>query len=287
MSIETETESDKSLRRGALAAIAPVLCLAFLLITAPPVAIADPSPAAVAGFDSYIVQLEARLAQQHSSALTFLAPADTARLRTGEVVVEQLTPKPGPVLPGAMLHHWRGTAFVPGATANDLERLLRDYSRYPQVYAPQVLSAKVLAHDGNHYETALRLSQKHVITVVLDTAYDIRFFPIAADADAKTGAYGYDISHSTRINEIASPGTKDEHALDADHEHGLLWRLNTYWSWQEGDGGLYMQFETVSLTRAVPPGLGWAVGPFIESIPRESLEFTLRSTASALRRPEQ
>src|SRR5580658_7008910 len=207
MNRESSTESGPKqianprarLEGRALAVFLPAMCFVFILIAAPARAVAEPSPTAAVGFDSYIVQLEARLAGQHSSSTGFLAPADASRLRAGDVVVEQLTPKPVPDLPGAMLHHWRGTAFVPGATAADLERLLRDYSRYPQVYAPQVLIAKVLAHDGNHYQSAMRLSEKHVITVVLDTTYDIRFFPIAADPDAHSGSRGYDISHSTRL----------------------------------------------------------------------------------------
>ena len=268
--------------QGTHAAIKGAIILVFMLFAAHARA-AGPSTTAIAGFDSYIDKLEARFAKQHSSSASFLAPADVARLRNGEILVEELTPKTGTDVPGAMIHHWRGTAFVPGATAADLEHLLRDYGRYPQVYSPDVLAAKVLSQDGNHYETALRLSQKHIITVVLDTTYDIHFFPEIAVPDAHSGARGYDISHSTRVDEIASPGTKDEHALDADHEHGLLWRLNTYWTWREGDGGLYMQMETVSLTRAIPTGLGWAVGPFVESVPHDSLEFTLRSTANALR----
>jgi hypothetical protein len=157
-------------------------------------------------------------------------------------------------------------------------------SRYPRVYAPQVVSAKVLAQDGNRIQATMRVIQKHVITVVLDTTYDIQFFSDAAGPDASARERGYNISHSTRVAEIASPGTANEHGLDRGHEYGFLWRLNTYWSWEERDGGLYMQIETVSLTRSVPTGLGWAIGPFIESIPRESLEFTLNSTAKALRR---
>ena len=259
----------------------------FVSIAAPQPAVAGPSAEAISGFNSYIVRLESRLARQHSSADAFLAPFDATRVRRGEVVIEQLTAKSGTNLPGAMLHHWRGTTFVPGATAAELEKLLRDYSRYPKVYAPQVLTAKVLAQDGDHFQTALRVSQKHVIRVVLDTTYDIYFFPAAAMPDARSGVRGYNISHSTRISEIASPGTASERALDAGHEHGFLWRLNTYWSWEERDGGLYMQIETVSLTRSVPTGLGWAIWPFIESIPRESMEFTLRSTANALRRSPQ
>jgi hypothetical protein len=273
-------------RADALAAIVTATFLAIFLLIAPERAAAEPLSAAVTGFNAYIAQLESRLGRQHSSTEGFLAPFNAARVRRGEVVIERLTPATGATFPGAMLHHWRGTAFVPGARAVDLERLLRDYSSYPRVYAPQVITAKVLAHDGNHYQTMLRLSQKHVITVVLDTTYDIQFSP-AAEPDAQLGAHGYSISYSTRIAEIDAPGSASEHALDAKHEHGFLWRLNTYWSWEERDGGLYMQIETVSLARSVPTGLGWAIGPFIQSIPRESLEFTLRATENALRRQPQ
>ena len=45
-----------------------------------------------------------------------------------------------------------------------------------------------------------------------------------------------------------------------------------------------MQIESVQLTRSIPYGLGWVVGPFVESVPRESLEFTLHATCNALRR---
>ena len=82
--------------------------------------------------------------------------------------------------------------------------------------------------------------------------------------------------------EIDAAGTRAERTLNANEEHGFLWRLNTYWSYEERDGGLYLQIEAVSLTRSIPSGLGWLIRPYIESIPRESLEFTLRSVSGAL-----
>ena len=80
--------------------------------------IAEPAPAAVSAFNSYISAVESRLAQQHRSRNAFLAPVASApqsetRLRQGELIVEQLTPSTGADLPGALLHHWRGTAFAP------------------------------------------------------------------------------------------------------------------------------------------------------------------------------
>jgi hypothetical protein len=47
---------------------------------------------------------------------------------------------------------------------------------------------------------------------------------------------------------------------------------------------LYMQVESISLTRSIPTGLGWAVRPYVESVPRESLEFTLRAASNALKK---
>jgi hypothetical protein len=222
------------------------------------------------------------MAQQHRSQNGYLASVASGkeseiRLRRGELIVEKLTPLTGAEFPGAMLHHWRGTAFAPGAKAADFERLMKDFNAYPQHFSPQVVQAKTLSQQGDHFQASMRVRQKHVITVVMDTSYEITFGRL----DARRG---YSVSRSTRIAEIDAPGTSRERALKPGEEHGFLWRLNTYWSYEERDGGLYMQIESVSLTRSIPNGLGWAIGPFVESVPRESLEFTLRSTCNALRR---
>jgi hypothetical protein len=113
--------------------------------------------------------------------------------------------------------------------------------------------------------------------VVLDSTYDVNFGRLDAQ-------HGYSNSVSTQISEIGQPGTRHEHALSDKDSQGFLWRQNTYWSCEEWDGGLYMQIESVSLSRGIPTGLGWAVKPFVESVPRESLEFTLRSTSNALKK---
>jgi hypothetical protein len=154
---------------------------------------------------------------------------------------------------------------------------MRDFNSYPQHFSPQVTEVKVVAQRGDRMQVEMRLRQRHVITVVLDTAYDIAFGRL----DARRG---YSISRSIRIAEIEGAGTHAERALRAEEEHGFLWRLNTYWSYEERDGGLYLQVEAVSLTRAIPMGLDWAVRPYAESIPRDSLEFTLHAAGNALRR---
>jgi len=252
--------------------------LLMVMVSVP--AAAEPAPAAVSAFNSYVNTVESRLAQQHLSQNGFLAMVSAQNemhLRRGELIVERITPSMVVDLPGAMLYHWRGTAFAPGAKAADFERLMKDFNAYPQHFSPQIISAKTLAQQGDHLQASMRVRQKHVITVVMDTSYDVIF----ARLDAR---HGYSISRSTKISEIDSPGTGRERALNSSEEHGFLWRLNTYWSYEERDDGLYMQIESVTLTRSIPRGLGWAVGPFVDSVPRESLEFTLRSTCNALQK---
>ena len=238
----------------------------------------QPAPAAMAAFQAYVSATESRLNRQHQSPDTFLvlSGGKQERLRSGEVIIEQLTPASAAETAGSLLHHWRGTAFVPGAKSADFKRLMEDYTNYPRNFAPQVLRANLISRSGDRLQASMRVRQHHGITVVMDTAYDIT-------CEQLDPQHGYSISRSTNIAEIASPGTPSEHALSPSEAHGFLWQLNTYWSYEEKDGGLYLQIETISLTRSIPTGLKWMIGPYVESIPRESMEFTLRAACNALR----
>jgi hypothetical protein len=240
----------------------------------------EPSAAAVSAFTTYIDRVELRMAEQHRSQTGFVAGMNVevrTRLRNGEVIVERLTMGDSSNLPGAMQHHWRATAFARGATAADVERLMKDFGDYPRVYAPEILRAQVVTRQGERFQAAMRMRQKHGITVVMDASYDVLFGRLDAQ-------HGSSISRSTRIAEIDAPGTGKEGALGPGEEHGFLWRMNTYWSYEERDGGVYLQVESVTLARAIPVGLGWAIGPFVENVPRESLQFTMGATCNALRK---
>ena len=260
--------------------------VSLLLVSACLAGWGEAPAAAVREFNAYTGTVESRLGEQHRSLNSFVASAGASsqantRLRRGELIIERLKPPDEAEMPGALLHHWRGTAFVRGATVVDFERLMKDFSGYPQKFSPQIVRAGIVAQpDGrgsDHFTAAMRVRQHHVITVVMDTVYDIRYGRLDTQ-------HGYSVSRSIRISEIALAGTPKESALNDGEEHGFLWRLNTYWSYEEHDGGLYLQVESVSLTRSIPTGLGWVVRPYVESVPRESLEFTLRAVCNALRK---
>ena len=87
----------------------------------------------------------------------------------------------------------------------------------------------------------------------------------------------YSRSYSTRIAEV-----DDGQELPPGEDHGFLWRLDSYWRFEERDGGVYLECEAISLTRSVPLGLGWLINPIIQSLPRDSLVNTLRETREAL-----
>ncbi|MGC2105960.1 MAG: hypothetical protein WA647_12710, partial [Candidatus Acidiferrum sp.] len=135
--------------------------------------------------------------------------------------------------------------------------------------------SKIESRDGDHFRVFLRFRRHKVITVVLDTEHDIRYFH-----DAPGRAHSR--SSAVRIAEVENPGKSDERELPPGEDGGYLWRMETWWRMEEGDGGVYVQSEVVSLTRDIPTGLGWLVGPFVTSIPKETLGFTLEATKKAV-----
>jgi hypothetical protein len=111
--------------------------------------------------------------------------------------------------------------------------------------------------------------------VTLNTEHQARFFRPAADR-------AYSAIHSTRIAEVEQAGTPRETEKPVDTGGGFMWRFNTYWRFLERDGGTYIQCESITLSRDIPYALRWIVGPFVTSIPRESLTGTLEKVRKTL-----
>jgi hypothetical protein len=209
--------------------------------------------------------LEARLEKQHSRAETYV---------TGDIRIEPVNGGTWQVA-GGLMHHWRAAALVPGATPESMLALLRDYGNLARYYAPEVVSSRALRDNGEHATLAMRFRKQQIITVVMDAEFETE--SALADADR-----GYSISRSTHIWQVDHPDSPRERRLPEGTGDGFLWRINSYWSFAQTSRGLEIECEAVSLTRDVPAGLGWLIMPVIESLPRTSLEFTLRATKDAL-----
>ena len=152
-----------------LSSILSGLVIAVIFAAASESTAEEPTPAAVANFNAYVSAVESQLSLQRSSQSAFIARTamtsqNEIKLRRGDLIVERLTPSGSAVVSGAMLHHWRGTAFAAGAKAADFERLMKDFSSYPRHFSPQILEARVLAQHADHIHASMRVRQRHVRT---------------------------------------------------------------------------------------------------------------------------
>jgi len=239
---------------------------------------AELKPETVQAFDRYARDAEARLEQRLRPGGRFLwvddAPDRARQARAGQVVVENRSGQDSTPIPGGLIHDWIGAAFLPGVTLEKLLARVQDYNRHKEIYQPEVMDSRLLSRNGNDFKIYLRLMKKKVITVVLDTWHDVHYYPLDATR-------WHSRSYSTRIVAVENPGQPEERALPPGNDQGFLWRLDSYWRFEQRDGGVYIECEAISLTRSVPAGLGWLVQPFIKSLPRESLANTLRETRAA------
>jgi hypothetical protein len=248
---------------------------------------ADLKPETLKAFDHYMELTEAEINSQAASGKAFLwvdrlptekRTAAYAELREGKVVIERLETLDGGKrveIPGGMVHQWIGTVFIPGATVQDTLALVEDYDHHQDYYRPDVVRSKILYRKDNDFVIELRFYKKKIVTSVLDTEHDVHYTLLDA-------THVMSRSRTTRVQEVDNAGEPDEKLEPAGHDRGFLWRMNTYWRFQEKDGGTYVESQAISLTRDIPTGLGWMIGSYVTSVPRESLTFTLETTRSSV-----
>jgi hypothetical protein len=259
------------------------LLFACLVVIAPGLATAaELRPATVEAFNRYASVYEAQSAK---APFLWIDGESTEQrrarelARSGGLVMERIQVRDGGrdiAIPDGIVHHWLGTVFVPGATVDKALALLQAYDRHADIYKPAIARSRLISRDGDTFRFFLRFYAKKVVTVVLNSEHDARF-----TRDDATRARSRIVS--TRIAEVEDPDTPQEREKPVGNDGGYLWRLNSYWRVVERDGGVYVQCETLSLTRSIPFGLNWIVGPFVTSVPRDLLSFTLVTSRTALR----
>jgi hypothetical protein len=239
-------------------------------------------------FDRYVAGREAQMDRDDRSTQNFLwvsrfaeaeREKDNARMKNGEVMVWSVGGQEtvdGISVPDGLIQDWVATEFIPGAGVAQIISLLQDYDHHRDYFKPLVQRSELRHRAGDEFQVYFRLKQTHIMTVVLDSDYDIHYY----EPDAQRA---YSRSHSTRIAEIEDAGKPQERSSPPGDDHGFLWRLYSYWWFYQADGGTYVQVEAITLTRSVPTGFGWIVKPLIRSVPGESLRFTLENTRNAVK----
>ena len=258
-------------------------CLLVLLLSAASTAWgAELQPRTLAAWERYIQFTEQRIALEVDDGVRFLAldflpegqaAALRTRLQAGQLDIRKLDPtlENGRKIEvdDGMIHHWIGAIFLPGAHLDAVIEWVQDYDRHAGRF-PEVIDSKLLARQGNTFELYFKVRRKKVITAYYNTYY-------TAGYHRKGSHRVFSDSRSTKIAQLENAETSAETEKPVGNDSGFLWRLNSYWRFEEADGGVYVECESVSLSRGIPFGFGWIIGSFVESVPRESLESTLTS----------
>ena len=237
------------------------------------------NPQTLEAFDAYIRHAEMEMEQTLHGKEPFLwserSSARAQEVGQGQVVAQFWSGRqPVKVLHG-LIHDWIAAALISDSSIREVFALIQDYDNHKNIYKPEVIDSKLIRREENNFEIYLRLLKKKIITVVLDTDHQVRYSQISRTRWVCR-------SWTTRIAEVENAGTRDEKVLEADTGYGFLWRLYSYWAFEEGDAGVVAECRAISLTRDVPFGLGWAIEPIIQKLPRESLMHTLEATRRAL-----
>jgi putative flippase GtrA len=246
--------------------------------------LAELTPAAIAAWQQYERQVDERYGRAATSASFFVEDAYKSagwrqRVMAGQVSmlrIDSLTPGGAETsIPDGRIHHWVGAVFIPGRSLDQILRHLRDRAGRESEAFSDVVASKLLARDGDRVRVYMKLRRDSVITVTYNTEHAVEYKALGATRASSR-------SVATKIAELADAGTPQEKEKPQGNDHGFLWRLNAYWRFEQVDGGVLVECESVSLSRSVPVLLRPFVSGTVERIARESLQKTLTSLRTEL-----
>jgi hypothetical protein len=258
----------------------------FPWLTCIPGKATDLKPETAAAFGRYVKVTESRMENETQDGQFLIVDRlpETQRrdvygqLQHGQIFIQELHTQEEHLpmrIPSGMVHHWIGVIFIPKCKLSEVSAVLQDYQNEASIYMPEIRRAKLIQQNGNESKIFLQMYTKAIITVVLNGYFEVIQTPIGSTRMESA-------SRSTRIAEVVNPGAPDEHESAEEEGHGYMWRLNSYWRLEEKDGGVYVQNESITLTRTVPALLAWLINPLTKSIPRDVIVHMLTDTQTAV-----
>jgi hypothetical protein len=204
-----------------------------------------------------------------------------ALLRNGQILIWQVQTKEGGKtihIPSGMVHDWMGIIFVPGVSLQRAQSLLQDYNQYPRIYRPDIRRATIFNHTDDTFKIDLQYYKGSPHSASFNVEFEAQYTRIDA-------THAISRSVSTRIAELQHPEQPDSPEFPVGRGRGYLWHLNNYRRLEEKDGGVYIQVESIALSRGVPAIIAWFVNPIIRRISRQALASLLSATRRALLNP--
>jgi len=200
---------------------------------------------------------------------------DRAALREGTITVR---PGSGDGILGApdsLIHHWFAAALIPGVSLDQVVSVSRAYRDYPTIFHP-VVSARVVSDEGDSLRVAFRMKESAAgMSATLDMASRVAY-------SRPNARHAYVISNTEEIHEIKDAGEPTEQRLPAGRDSGYLWRAGAFTNFVEEDGGVYMEMETIGLSRPFPTMMGWMIEPIARRIGRRSVEQSVEEFRQAV-----
>jgi putative flippase GtrA len=270
------------------------LCLGALMLTAQasvsgftpepaatgspePLTISGPSAAAIAAWNNYVAKIEERYAAPTQSNFFALDGRRVQNWRDRAVkgTVPMVATDPADA-PDAKIHHWTGAIYIPKTTVAAVVKRMQEYAGREMEFYQEVKASKLLDRNGERLNVFMRLQRDAgVVNAEYNTEHAVEYRSL--DANRATSR-----STSTKIAELEGAGTASERELPPGQDRGFLWKLNAYWRFEQSGDGVFIECESVSLSRGVPWLVRPIASPIVNRIARESLERTLRSLRAFL-----
>ena len=239
----------------------------------------------VQAWNKYLQWAEQRVARELANPNVFLIqntlpPKEKSEilqsLIRGEIVAKRM-PSVVPQgisfnIPSGEIHHWWGTILLRNITLERLLRFLQDYDHHAGKFA-DVERSRLISNTGDRYRIFFRLRRsKAFVTAYYNTEQECLYTyygPTRASSQ----------SEAVKIAEIDDPGTSSERERQPGNDRGFLWRLVSWWRFEQKGTDVILELESASLSRDIPAVIKFMPGisNYIRSTPRESLESVLTS----------
>jgi hypothetical protein len=181
-------------------------------------------------------------------------------------------------VPHGLIHHWLGAMFLPNVTLDQVLGVIDDYGHYSEYYKPLVGKSVVVDQNGDNFKISVVTVQKAFsVTAAVETDNDVQI--VRLDANRV-----YLVSNAARVVEIADYGQPSEHPFTESQRPGYVWRTIGVTRLEQRDGGVYVEMETVALSRGIPVAFRWLIKPLTDSLPRKIMFETLDDTREAVSR---
>ena len=155
-------------------------------------------------------------------------------------------------VPQGLIHHWVGVIFIPNVSLDQVMRVLNSYDRYGDFYKSLIRKTTVIERAGDSVKlNVLAVQKTFSVTAAVDT-------------------------------EIANYGQPSEHAFPEARRPGYVWRALIVQRLEQRDGGVYLELETISLSRGMPVEVRWLIKPLTDELPRKMMSDILDETRAAV-----